>query len=100
MSSKEEFQTNAQQNNVHQNQLPFFGAFQTESIRCNIRDMQETFGKSLSRLRAMGRSVLHVKATNWHTEYALFKEQVKRHLHSNEQSFPFGWLESFSMLQQ
>ncbi|CDJ49023.1 hypothetical protein EBH_0056020 [Eimeria brunetti] len=75
---REELQAKSpQQANVHQNHLPFFGAFQTESIRNNIRDMQETFGKSLSRLRAMGRNVLHVKATNWHTEYALFKEQVR-----------------------
>ncbi|CDI82515.1 hypothetical protein EPH_0040020 [Eimeria praecox] len=77
-ASQEGFQTKSpQQNSAHQNQLPYFGAFQTESIRSNIRDMQETFGKSLSRLRAMGRNVLHVKATNWHTEYALFKEQVR-----------------------
>lgn len=88
--SQEELQAKPpQQANVHINHLPFFGAFQTESIRSSIRDMQETFGKSLARLRAMGRNVLHVKATNWHTEYALFKEQVRKRLHSHELALPF-----------
>ncbi|KAL8275155.1 hypothetical protein Esti_000905 [Eimeria stiedai] len=57
--------------------LPFFGAFQTEAIRSSIKELQEVFGKSLSRLKAMGRRVLQVKETMWHSEYALFRAQVR-----------------------
>ncbi|KAL8448862.1 hypothetical protein Emag_003815 [Eimeria magna] len=57
--------------------LPFFGAFQTEAIRGNLKELQEVFAKSLARLKTMGRSVLQVKETKWHTEYALFREQVE-----------------------
>ncbi|KAL8440078.1 hypothetical protein Efla_004062 [Eimeria flavescens] len=57
--------------------LPFFGAFQTEAIRGYIHELQSAFLKVLARLKEMGRSVLEVKQTNWHTEYAVFKEQVR-----------------------
>lgn len=68
-----------EENPVVHNQLPFFGAFQTEAIRHSIGELQEAFGKALSRLKTLGRNVLQVKATNWHTEYAFFKEQVLAH---------------------
>lgn len=76
-SIQEGYYSVAPQQNTLSCNLPFFGAFQTEALRSSIRDLQEAFGKTLSRLRAMGRNVLQVKATNWHTEYALFKEQVR-----------------------
>lgn len=56
--------------------LPFFGAFQTESIHNSIKEIEKAFRVSLTRLKAMGREVLHVKATSWHTEYSHFKAQV------------------------
>ncbi|KAL8433752.1 hypothetical protein ACSSS7_003649 [Eimeria intestinalis] len=48
---------------------------ETEAIRGNIKELQKVFAKSLSRLEVMGRSVLQVKETKWHTEYGLFREQ-------------------------
>ncbi|OEH77177.1 dynein heavy chain related protein [Cyclospora cayetanensis] len=59
--------------------FPTFGPFQTEVIRSNIRNIQQEYGKALSRLRVMGRNILNVKATSWHNEYAQFKEQVRDH---------------------
>ncbi|PFH37249.1 dynein, axonemal, heavy chain 2 family protein [Besnoitia besnoiti] len=57
--------------------LPMFAGFRFKEVSRSIYEIEDAFAKGLRRLRDLDYFVLDVKATKWHDDFAVFKNQVK-----------------------
>lgn len=64
-------------NEGKKNPVPLFCGSRGPELARSFREIEHTFEKHLSGLRAIQRSILDVKASSWHDEYNKFKAGVK-----------------------
>ena len=57
--------------------LPVFGGHAGSETEKSLHEIEATFEAAISHLRSLDYDVLNVKATNWHYDYAAFKNTLK-----------------------
>jgi dynein heavy chain len=57
--------------------MPHFAGQKGPEIARSLLEIEATFEKNLSQLRAVKKTILDVKATSWHDDYTL---QLKIHM--------------------
>eukprot|EP00397_Hematodinium_sp_SG-2012_P016516 GEMP01016853.1.p1 GENE.GEMP01016853.1~~GEMP01016853.1.p1 ORF type:complete len:845 (+),score=176.16 GEMP01016853.1:246-2780(+) len=58
-------------------ELPAFGGTNAPEITKSLTEIEENFQKQVGKLRNVGYNILDVKATKWHDDFSVFKNQMK-----------------------